>query len=595
MPGKSTPANAPASQNTTPKPASAKTARQPTRGKTDAPPRFPIDWEAGHGAITGPLAMASNAAATAALGTAFDLPTLWPAAVAAAGVLSHGLIAPLRRGAVWSTIAARVTGWAFAGTWCSAAIASDPRHWTGSGWGWAAGTLAAGTMLVGGMAVEADLREEAADEDARAEVRRQINGARWAIAKEWIARIKAVTGVQVQAVGLTQRPDGTGFALEIALPEGSPASKLAGHNVALAEAARLPAGCLVQIVPTAVQGHVLIDVDTVSTADQVHTYGDDFSRRSVLDGLPWFVNRNGKPINVFVRESCALILGPMGAGKTTLFDAILAGFCRCDDVLTWVIDLGKEGDAARPFLAPWLESTGVLPPPPNQDRLPAGIKPGVDWVASTPEQALAMLKAAETVAKWRLGAYAELMRRADTKLLPVSPRIPFIEIVVDEGVEMLSYAGKDPIKKQLGPQLIRLMETTRGMGIRLVLTAVDGNNTALTDSRIRKYSNIRIALTATDAECAGPAKLFGSLRGLDITQLTAPGSGVAGAKIPVGGFDPQPIRTVRTAPSFARTAVAATNSWRAVLEPQAAHLIGAAYARRWEREQCGWLFGDPTP
>ncbi|WP_194894700.1 hypothetical protein [Catenulispora pinisilvae] len=590
------------------RPSSGNGRKKPgTSTKKRAAGPVPIDWEAGHGTVSGTLAMAANAAGAAAFGTALGVPATWPLAVAAAGAVGHGLIAPLRRGATGATIGARLSGWAIAGAWSAGVIASDPRHWTGSGFGWAAGTLAAGSMLVYGLADEAELQEEARDEDARSAEKRKANTARWAIANEWVDRIEQVTHVRVTPVALAMRPDDTGFALEVALPAEITAARLAGFNVALAEAARLPVGCLVQIVPTITQGHVLIDVDTVNTADRVQPYGDDFSKLSVLTGIPWFLDRNSKPVKVFKREACALILGPMGSGKTTLLDTILAGNCRCPDVLTWVIDLGKKGDAARSFVTPWLESQEVIPPPPNTDRLPDGIRPGVDWVATDPDTALIMLRVAKAIAQWRLVAYAELMRRADTKLLPVSARIPFIDIVVDEGVELLNSTSRDGRRGELRDELISLMETTRAMGERMTLTSVDGNLNALQDSRIRRYANLRAALTSTDSEGAGVAKLFGTrIRGIDGRQLRAPGAGVASADTGIGGFDPQVIRTFKTSPSFARAAVAATNSWRASLEPDAVRMIavqfGKVYERRWARENIGWLLGEtaesqtpPTP
>lgn len=571
------------------------TAKKRTRGPV------PIDWEAGHGTVSGPLAMAANAAGAAAFGTAVGVPATWPLAIAAAGAVGHGLIAPWRRGATGATYGARLAGWAIGGAWTAGAIASDPRHWTGAGFGWAAGALAAGTLVAHGLAAEADLQEEARDEDARTAAKREANAARWAIANEWVDRIERVSHIRVEVVALAQRPDDTGFALEVALPDGVTAARLAGFNVALAEAARLPVGCMVQVVPTITQGHVLIDVDTVNTADRVQPYGDDFSKLSVLTGLPWFLDRNSKPVKIFKREACALILGPMGSGKSTLLDTILAGYCRCPDVLTWVIDLGKKGDAARSFVTPWLESQGLIPPPPNADRLPAGIRPGVDWVATDPETALIMLRVAKAINEWRLVAYAELMRQADTKLLPVSARIPFIDILVDEGVELLNSTSKEGRRGELRDELISNMETTRAMGERVTLTSVDGNLNALQDSRIRRYANLRMALTSTDSEGAGVAKLFaGRVRGIDSRQLRAPGAGVASSDTNPGGFDPQVIRTYKTAPSFARAAVAATNAWRSALEPDAVRMIasqfGDVYNRRWDRENLGWLFNDtPQP
>ncbi|MFF1636003.1 hypothetical protein, partial [Leifsonia sp. NPDC058248] len=291
-----------------------------------------------------------------------------------------------------------------------------------------------------------------------------------------------------------------------------------------------------------------------------------------------------------LREACALILGPPGTGKTTLLDSILAAFLRTTDTLVWGIDVGKAGDAYAPWVTPWAEGQRLTAPRHGTPRLPETTRSGVDWVAATLAEADLMLDALIAIAEQRLTEYRDLMRDQDTKLLPISATVPMIFCVIDEGAEMLAYQGIDPLRSRVKDKLVKVMRTTRAMGIRLILTATDGNLSSLGDSSVRKYSPVRVALTCTDPEGAGTAKLFGSVRGLDARQLRAKGSGVIGASTDPG-FAPQGFRTWVTAPSLARTAVLATQEWRPVLDEPSVRAAGEAYRDRWAPVKLGWLTG----
>ncbi|KOV08148.1 hypothetical protein ADK91_13865, partial [Streptomyces sp. XY511] len=124
---------------------------------------------------------------------------------------------------------------------------------------------------------------------------------------------------------------------------------------------------------------------------------------------------------------------------------------RAEDMLGWVIDL-NAGSAGLPWVRP-----AMTPTDSGQ-----AVRPGIDWLASTPEEAHRMLDAAIAIAKRRKVAYQKLMADADTDLLPISPRIPQIMLIVDEGAEIL--ASNDKAMKALAAKILEVIRISRAMG-----------------------------------------------------------------------------------------------------------------------------------
>jgi hypothetical protein len=125
--------------------------------------------------------------------------------------------------------------------------------------------------------------------------------------------------------------------------------------------------------------------------------------RSVTQPIPLGVFEDASPAAVLLLRRNALVGGVVGSGKSGVLNVILATLAACDDVVIWGIDL-KGGMELRP----WTPSLGCL--------------------ATTPEQAIAVLKEAVT----------ELERRAiessqsGVRVWEPTKTRPALVIVIDE-------------------------------------------------------------------------------------------------------------------------------------------------------------------
>ncbi|MEU1404156.1 hypothetical protein ABZ471_17590 [Streptomyces sp. NPDC005728] len=535
-----------------------------------------LDWAAGHGPVTGALSATTGAFALATTGAATGMPPGWTLAAGTAGALGH-TITGLRARAAGRTLATRATTWLLGAGWTTWAMTTGPLTWT------ALGSLATLGIGIGASARASALYEEAREEEALAaaerQVARELSAERRAIAAEWVDRIQRVCGITVRVLAVEQWPTGTGFSIDAELPPGGATwQKIAEGSTRLSADARLPHGCTATASPGIDQGRVIIDVTTVDVLEQERTYPTDYGPLSVLTGIPWGYRTNAEEIRAYLREQCALVVGPTGSGKTNMVHGILAGFARAEDMLTWVIDL-NAGSAGLPWVLPALN--GEIE---GSDGKP--VRPGVDWLAGTYDEALTMLDTAVRVAKQRKMRYQDLLARHNTDLLPISPKIPQIMLVIDEGAEIL--ASPDRAMRKLAEKILEVIRIARAMGIRTVLTALGATSSVLGNLMIRREGKVRVALTGGETEGMNLDKMFPGTRGLRVDQAPYKGAGFMGTpESPAALF-----KTWRILPNQIREITAATSDRHPTLDDTSVKAAGPAYVRRWDADRIAWMRDD---
>ncbi|TRO57632.1 hypothetical protein [Streptomyces sp. IB201691-2A2] len=536
-----------------------------------------LDWAAGHGPVTGALSATTGAFAVATTGAATAMPPGWALVVGAVGALGHTVVG-LRVRNAGRTLATRAASWLVGAGWTTWAMTNGPLTWA------ALGSLAAMGVGIGAAARSAALFEEAREEEASAVEQRaiaqELSAERRAIAAQWVERIQRICHITVRVLGVEQWETGAGYSLDLEPQGGVTYDRIAQHSVTLSADAKLPHGCTATASPGIHQGRTILDVTTVNVLEEERTYPSDYGTLSVLTGIPWGYRTNASQILAYLREQCALIVGPTGSGKTNMVHAILAGFARAEDVLTWVIDL-NAGSAGLPWVLPALNGELV-----REDGKP--VRPGVDWLAGTYDEALTMLDAAVRVAKQRKMGYQDLLSKANTDLLPISPRIPQIMLVIDEGAEIL--ASQDRQIRKLGEKILEVIRIARAMGVRTVLTALGATGSVLSNLMIRREAKVRVALTGGETEGMDLSKMFPGRRGLRVDQAPHKGSGFMGTpESPAALF-----KGWRILPNQIREITAATSDRHPMLDDVSAKAAGPAYARRWDAERTAWMRDQVT-
>ncbi|MFE0577949.1 hypothetical protein [Streptomyces sp. NPDC058874] len=546
-----------------------------TESKTVQHRGLALDWAASHGPITGALSATTGAYAVATVGTLAHMPPGWALAVGTVGAIGH-TASGLRQRLAGRTITSRAASWLLGSGWTTWALATGPLEWT------KLGALAVLGVGMGAAARSVGFYEEARELEAIAvaerQVARELSAERRAIAAEWVDRVQRVCGLTLRVLAVEVWPTNTGFTIDADLPPGGATwHKVAQYNAALSADARLPNGCTAAASAGINQGRVLIDVTIVNVLAEDIAYPTDYGPLSVHTGLPLGVRTDGRPADAFLREQCAIAVGPTGSGKTNFVHTFIGAVARAEDMLGWVIDL-NAGSAGLPWVRP------AMTPTDNGQA----VRPGIDWLASTPEEAHRMLDAAIAIAKRRKVAYQQLMADADTDLLPISPRIPQIMLIIDEGAEIL--ASSDKAMKALAAKILEVIRISRAMGLRTFLTALGATGTVLGNLMIRREAKVRIALTGGEKEGMDLAKLFPGRRGLSIEQAPYKGSGFLGTpESPAALF-----KSWRIKPAQIRDIVLATSDRHPRLDDVSAKAAGPDYARRWDAGRTAWI-NDHTP
>ncbi|WP_406327006.1 hypothetical protein OG784_30080 [Streptomyces sp. NBC_01617] len=529
------------------------------------------DWAAGHGPVTGALSATTGCLAVATTGAATGMPPGWALAVGAAGALGH-TISSLRERLSARTIGMRSASWLVGAGWTTWAMTTGPLTWA------ALGSLATIGVGMGAAARSTLLYEEARELEAIAaaerQVARELSAERRAIAAEWVDRVQRVCNITLRILAVEIWPTGTGFTIDAELPPGGTTyDRIAQHSAALSADARLPHGCTAVASQGIHQGRVLIDVTTVNVLSEERTYPSDYTPLSIYTGIPWGYRTNAEEICVYLREQCALVVGPTGSGKTNMVHVILAGFARTTDVLTWVIDL-NAGSAGLPWVRPSFNANGA----PID-----GVRPGIDWVASTYEEAALMLDAALAIGLRRKVAYQTFMAERNTDQLPISDKIPQIMLVIDEGAEILT--STDRRMKDLAKKILEVIRMLRAMGIRTVLTALGATGSVLGNLMIRREAKARVCLTGGEVEGMDLSKVFPGSRGLRPDQAPYKGAGFMGTPESAAAL----FKNWRILPNQIRDIVHATSDMHPHLDDVSRKAAGDAYANRWDPERTAWM------
>ncbi|WP_432165771.1 hypothetical protein [Streptomyces sp. bgisy031] len=531
-----------------------------------------LDWSAGHGPVTGALSATTGALAIATTGAATGMPPAWALAVGGAGALGH-TVAGLKVRNAGRTLAFKAASWLVGAGWTTWAITTGPLSWA------ALGSLATIGVGMGAGARSVALYEEAREEEAlaaeRRQVAREVSAERRAIAAAWVERIQRICSVTVKVLAVEMWESGNGYSLDLEPAGGITYDRLAQHGPALSADAKLPHGCTASFGPGVDQGRAILDVTSRNVLSELREYPDDYGPLSVHTGIPWGFRTNGDEVNAYLREQCALVVGPTGSGKTNLLHGILGGFSRTTDMLTWVIDL-NAGSAGLPWVLPALN--GEL----TQDS-GKPVRPGIDWLAGTYEEALKLLDAAIAIGLHRKRAYQGLMAKHDTDLLPISAEIPQIMLVIDEGAEIL--VSTDRRMKELAKRILEFIRMQRAMGGRTVITALGATGSVLGNLMIRREAKVRVALTGGETEGMDLSKMFPGRRGLRVDQAPFKGAGFMGTPESPGAL----FKAWRIKPSQIRDITVATSDRHPRLDSVSAKAAGADYARRWDAERTAWM------
>ncbi|MFD7184948.1 hypothetical protein ACFV90_33755 [Streptomyces sp. NPDC059904] len=531
-----------------------------------------LDWTAGHGPVTGALSATTGALAIATTGAATGMPPMWAMAVGGAGALGH-TVAGLKVRNAGRTLAFKAASWLVGAGWTTWAITTGPLSWA------ALGSLATIGVGMGAGARSVALYEEAREEEALAaeqrQVAREVSAERRAIAAAWVERIQRICSVTVKVLAVEMWESGNGYSLDLEPTGGITHDRLAQHGPALSADAKLPHGCTASFGPGVDQGRAILDVTSRNVLSELREYPDDYGPLSVHTGIPWGFRTNGDEVLAYVREQCALVVGPTGSGKTNLLHGILGGFSRTTDMLTWVIDL-NAGSAGLPWVLPALNGELI-----RDNGKP--VRPGIDWLAGTYEEALKLLDAAIAIGLHRKRAYQGLMAKHDTDLLPISAEIPQIMLVIDEGAEIL--VSTDRRMKELAKRILEFIRMQRAMGGRTVITALGATGSVLGNLIIRREAKIRVALTGGETEGMDLSKMFPGRRGLRVDQAPFKGAGFMGTPESPGAL----FKAWRIKPSQIRDITVATSDRHPHLDTVSANAAGADYARRWDAERTAWM------
>ena len=195
------------------------------------------------------------------------------------------------------------------------------------------------------------------------------------------------------------------------------------------------------------------------------------------------------PCKVVVLRRHGLFAGTTGSGKSGGINALMGNLAACNDVVVWAIDLKKGME-----LGPWAPCIGRL--------------------ATTPEQAIALLRDAVAV----LEARAQFLAARKRRLWEPSPTMPALIIIIDEYAEL----------KEAAPDAMGYTDSIARLGRALAVTLIAATQRptqkAMGEGAVRSQMDIRICFRVREGKDVDLVLGQGMLRaGWTANTLNAPG------------------------------------------------------------------------
>ena len=513
-----------------------------------------VDWSlVPRGPVSATVQAGLGLATASAIGNAVHLSPIWGVAAAAVGALGTALVSAHRH-ATPTALIYRMSCWAGAGGWLTWTLVVSPFQRD------TLVALAVEMVAFGITAPFANHTRPAGQHTGSSVV--LAGGGK--VGRSWAERIYRVCRIHVTVTDIRHWQTGTGYDVHVDLPTGGATkANLERGAAGLAADARLPIGCGVEVANGYHYGSAILRVSTVNRLYEDIPQPDDLGeQRTILEPVPLGEYHDGSVVSAPLRELSGLVVGQKGSGKTNLLDLFTLGVGLCRDALVWHIDL-NGGGMSQQWLHPWLED--------ECDR------PSLDWAACTPGEALLMVEAALAIAKDRKKSYRKLKIAANSRLLPISRRLPEIVIIVDEGKTVLAPTARGKIG-QIRDGLHEIQEIARDAGVNVVASALRGVSTTINPD-FKAQSGLKICtFVDTDAELA---YVFDWNRGITTKDLPTPGC--AFIQYGAGGTAPRAFKARLIKPLQIVNAALQIAEQRPELDEAGIAAAGEAYLHRYAR------------
>lgn len=384
----------------------------------------PIPWK--HAVVSTPLFTAATVyTGGLALGLAEDfggtLPTGWMALGSITGVVAASASRWLRSKGTPDTPSHPFKRWyhtSFTATWTTATYAW--LNWTAHGSPW---TMASGASIVA--ATAAFIPAYAVDRY----LRQDIIAAQWAEEaandridqSEWEALFHAVSARGVQVGEQYDTPGG--YALPLTLTQ-TPFEQILPllRMLEVRKGGLRPGALQLRRNTDGMANEATLYVSTRNVLAETIPLPEDAHPLTIGEPLTLGDLESGEPLEILFRQNSIFIVGKKGSGKSVLLHVVVAAITRCIDAVIWFIDMA-EGNTAKRWLRPWAEGWKD-----HHGRLID--RPILDWVATSPEEAMRLLGASEAVADGRA-------RRANGKVIP-SKTQPALIVITDENPQLMA-------------------------------------------------------------------------------------------------------------------------------------------------------------